>query len=53
PVTIEHSSEARSETGKWMTEMVEMTQAHGLQDLRPRAKDRFHPILHTGYARFK
>ncbi|KAI6097852.1 hypothetical protein F5141DRAFT_1011130 [Pisolithus sp. B1] len=53
PVTMERSSEARSETGKWMTEMVETTQVHGLQDLRLRAKDQLHPILHTGYARSK
>ncbi|KAH9024894.1 VPS28 protein-domain-containing protein [Lactarius hengduanensis] len=56
PATVEHSSEAGPETGKWV---AETTQFHHFMDalkLRLRAKDQLHPILQelvTGYARFK
>ncbi|KAG6854574.1 hypothetical protein C0991_004910 [Blastosporella zonata] len=57
PATIEHSSEAGPETGKWVAETTQsfITFMDALK-LRLRAKDQLHPILQelvTGYARFK
>ncbi|KAF7324867.1 Vacuolar protein sorting-associated protein 28 [Mycena kentingensis (nom. inval.)] len=57
PATVEHSSEAGPETGKWVAETVQsfITFMDALK-LRLRAKDQLHPILQelvTGYARFK
>ncbi|KZT29768.1 vacuolar protein sorting-associated protein 28 [Neolentinus lepideus HHB14362 ss-1] len=57
PATVEHSSEAGSETGKWVAETTQsfITFMDALK-LRLRAKDQLHPILQelvTGYARFK
>jgi len=54
PATIEHSSEAGPETGKWV---AETTQSFITPlKLRLRAKDQLHPVLQelvTGCARFK
>ena len=57
PATVEHSSEAGPETGKWVAESMRsfITFMHALK-LRLRARDQLHPILQemvTGYARFK
>lgn len=57
PATVEHSSEAGPETGKWVAETTQsfITFMDALK-LRLRAKDQLHPILQelvTGYARFK
>ncbi|PPQ71158.1 hypothetical protein CVT24_009839 [Panaeolus cyanescens] len=57
PATVEHSSEAGPETGKWIAETTQsfITFMDGLR-LRIRAKDQLHPMLQdlvTGYARFK
>jgi len=57
PATVEHSSEAGPETGKWIAETTEsfITFMDGLR-LKMRAKDQLHPmmqVLMTGYARFK
>ncbi|KAF9233724.1 vacuolar protein sorting-associated [Melanogaster broomeanus] len=57
PATVEHSSEAGPETGKWIAETTQnfITFMDALK-LRLRAKDQLHPILQelvTGYARFK
>ncbi|KAF8585456.1 vacuolar protein sorting-associated protein 28 [Ramaria rubella] len=57
PATVEHSSEAGVETGKWVAETTQsfITFMDALK-LRLRAKDQLHPILQelmTGYARFK
>ncbi|EKM55171.1 uncharacterized protein PHACADRAFT_120259 [Phanerochaete carnosa HHB-10118-sp] len=57
PATVEHSSEAGPETGKWIAETTQgfITFMDALK-LRMRAKDQLHPILQelvTGYARFK
>ncbi|PPQ98020.1 hypothetical protein CVT26_003082 [Gymnopilus dilepis] len=57
PATVEHSSEAGPETGKWIAETTQsfITFMDGLR-LRMRAKDQLHPMLQelvTGYARFK
>ncbi|KAI5987271.1 VPS28 protein-domain-containing protein [Pisolithus orientalis] len=57
PPTVEHSSEAGPETGKWIAETTKnfITFMDALK-LRLRAKDQLHPILQefvTGYARFK
>ena len=57
PATVEHSSEAGPETGKWVAETTQsfITFMDALK-LRMRAKDQLHPILQelvTGYARFK
>ena len=57
PATVEHSSEAGPETGKWVAETTQsfITFMDALR-LRLRAKDQLHPILQelvTGYARFK
>ncbi|KAF9483009.1 vacuolar protein sorting-associated protein 28 [Pholiota conissans] len=57
PATVEHSSEAGPETGKWIAETTQsfITFMDGLK-LRMRAKDQLHPMLQdlvTGYARFK
>ncbi|KAH7929329.1 ESCRT-1 complex, Vps28 subunit [Leucogyrophana mollusca] len=57
PATVEHSSEAGPETGKWIAETTQnfITFMDALK-LKLRAKDQLHPILQelvTGYARFK
>ncbi|KAF8652595.1 hypothetical protein AX16_004316 [Volvariella volvacea WC 439] len=57
PATVEHSSEAGPETGKWVAETTQnfITFMDALK-LRLRAKDQLHPILQelvTSYARFK
>ncbi|KAH9479294.1 Vacuolar protein sorting-associated protein 28-like protein 1 [Psilocybe cubensis] len=57
PATVEHSSEAGPETGKWIAKTTQdfITFMDGLK-LRMRAKDQLHPLLQelvTGYARFK
>ncbi|GLB34497.1 putative component of the ESCRT-I complex (endosomal sorting complex required for transport I), a regulator of vesicular trafficking process [Lyophyllum shimeji] len=57
PATVEHSTEAGPETGKWVAETTQsfITFMDALK-LRLRAKDQLHPILQdlvTGYARFK
>ncbi|KAG5339342.1 hypothetical protein C0989_004672 [Termitomyces sp. Mn162] len=57
PATVEHSSEAGPETGKWVAETTQnfITFMDALK-LQLRAKDQLHPILQelvTGYARFK
>jgi len=57
PATVEHSSEAGPETGKWVAETTQsfITFMDALR-LKLRAKDQLHPILQelmTGYARFK
>ncbi|KJA22744.1 hypothetical protein HYPSUDRAFT_66750 [Hypholoma sublateritium FD-334 SS-4] len=57
PATVEHSSEAGPETGKWIAETTEsfITFMDGLK-LRMKAKDQLHPMLQelvTLYARFK
>ncbi|KIJ30736.1 hypothetical protein M422DRAFT_36448 [Sphaerobolus stellatus SS14] len=57
PATVEHSSEAGVETGKWVAETTQsfITFMDALK-LRLRAKDQLHPLLQdlmTGYARFK
>ncbi|KAF8626487.1 hypothetical protein AX17_006543 [Amanita inopinata Kibby_2008] len=57
PATVEHSSEAGPETGKWVAETTQsfITFMDALK-LRLRAKDQLHPLLQdlvTGYARFK
>ncbi|KIJ96008.1 hypothetical protein K443DRAFT_682612 [Laccaria amethystina LaAM-08-1] len=57
PATVEHSSEAGPETGKWVAQTTQsfITFMDALK-LRLRAKDQLHPILQelvTGYARFK
>jgi len=57
PATVEHSSEAGPETGKWIAETTQsfITFMDALR-LRMRAKDQLHPMLQelvTGYARFK
>ncbi|THH05701.1 hypothetical protein EW145_g4611 [Phellinidium pouzarii] len=57
PATVEHSSEAGPETGKWVAETTQsfITFMDALK-LRMRAKDQLHPILQelmTNYARFK
>jgi len=57
PATVEHSSEAGPETGKWVAETTQsfITFMDALK-LRLRAKDQLHPILQelvTGFARFK
>ncbi|KAF8159253.1 vacuolar protein sorting-associated protein 28 [Crassisporium funariophilum] len=57
PATVEHSSEAGPETGKWIAETTQgfITFMDALK-LGYRAKDQLHPILQdlvTGYARFK
>ncbi|KAH9926905.1 vacuolar protein sorting-associated protein 28 [Fomitopsis serialis] len=57
PATVEHSSEAGPETGKWVAETTQnfITFMDALK-LGFRAKDQLHPILQelvTGYARFK
>ncbi|KAF4610869.1 hypothetical protein D9613_007219 [Agrocybe pediades] len=59
PATVEHSSEAGPETGKWIAETTQassfITFMDGLR-LRMRAKDQLHPMMQdlvTGYARFK
>ncbi|GJE90759.1 vacuolar protein sorting-associated protein 28 [Phanerochaete sordida] len=57
PATVEHSSEAGPETGKWIAETTQgfITFMDALK-LNMRAKDQLHPILQelvTGYARFK
>ncbi|KAI6128642.1 hypothetical protein EDD16DRAFT_1516120 [Pisolithus croceorrhizus] len=46
PVTIEHSSEARSETGKWMTEMVGTTRTHSMY---ARAQKTSYILLYPSY----
>ncbi|KAI6156733.1 vacuolar protein sorting-associated [Pisolithus tinctorius] len=57
PATVEHSSEAGPETGKWIAETTQnfITFMDALK-LRLRAKDQLHPVLQelvTGYARFR
>ncbi|KAG6828904.1 hypothetical protein H0H92_006355 [Tricholoma furcatifolium] len=57
PATVEHSSDAGPETGKWVAETTEsfITFMDALK-LQMRAKDQLHPLLQglvTGYARFK
>ncbi|KZS94828.1 vacuolar protein sorting-associated protein 28 [Sistotremastrum niveocremeum HHB9708] len=57
PATVEHSTEAGAETGKWIAETTQafITFMDALK-LNLRAKDQLHPILQdlmTGYARFK
>ncbi|KAI5987276.1 VPS28 protein-domain-containing protein [Pisolithus orientalis] len=57
PATVEHSSEAGPETGKWIAETTQnfITFMDALK-LRLRAKDQLHPILQElvmGYTRFK
>ncbi|KAL5492876.1 VPS28 [Sanghuangporus weigelae] len=57
PATVEHSSDAGPETGKWVAETTQsfITFMDALR-LRMRAKDQLHPILQglmTNYARFK
>lgn len=57
PATVEHSSDAGPETGKWVAETTQsfITFMDALK-LRLRAKDQLHPILQelmTNYARFK
>lgn len=57
PATVEHSSEAGPETGKWVAETTQsfITFMDALK-LRLRAKDQLHPILQelvTGHAMFK
>jgi ESCRT-I complex subunit VPS28 len=57
PATVEHSSEAGPETGKWVAETTQsfITFMDALK-LGYRAKDQLHPIMQelvTGYARFK
>ncbi|KAK0202770.1 vacuolar protein sorting-associated [Desarmillaria ectypa] len=57
PATVEHSSEAGPETGKWVAETTQgfITLMDALK-LRLRAKDQLYPYLQelvTGYARFK
>ncbi|KAH8111769.1 vacuolar protein sorting-associated protein 28 [Phellopilus nigrolimitatus] len=57
PATVEHSSEAGPETGKWVAETTQsfITFMDALK-LRMRAKDQLHPILQelmANYARFK
>ncbi|KII90492.1 hypothetical protein PLICRDRAFT_106221 [Plicaturopsis crispa FD-325 SS-3] len=57
PATVEHSSEAGPETGKWVAETTQnfITFMDALK-LRLRAKDQLHPLLQelvTGFARFR
>lgn len=57
PATVEHSSEAGPETGKWVAETTQsfITFMDALK-LKMRAKDQLHPVLQelmTNYARFK
>uniref|UniRef100_D8PLW1 Vacuolar protein sorting-associated protein 28 n=1 Tax=Schizophyllum commune (strain H4-8 / FGSC 9210) TaxID=578458 RepID=D8PLW1_SCHCM len=60
PATVEHSSEAGPETGKWVAETTQVRESFitfmDALKLRLRAKDQLHPILQelvTSYARFK